>query len=74
MPFLRDVHQPHEPWRPGIQPVVHVFVNGSVILSRVPDWISNRGKGTNAKEDHAAFRNAVVLAVQEAIIVEDRDQ
>lgn len=54
-------------------PVVHVFVNGIRIHSRVPDWIANRGKGTDERQDHATFRGAVLQAVQEAIIVEDPD-
>jgi hypothetical protein len=55
-------------------PVVHVFVNGSRILSRVPDWIANRGRSADERQDHANFRNAVVAAVKGAIIVEDPDQ
>ena len=54
-------------------PVVHVFVNGSRILSRVPDWITNRGRGADERLDHANFRDSVVEAVKGAIIVEDPD-
>jgi hypothetical protein len=54
-------------------PVVHVFVNGARILSRVPDWIANRSQGTDGRQDHANFRDAVREAVQNAIIGEDPD-
>jgi hypothetical protein len=54
-------------------PVVHVIVNGSLILSRVPDWIANRNTGTDGRQDHANFQQAVLQAVQDAIIVEDPD-
>jgi hypothetical protein len=52
-------------------PVVHVYINGARIISRVPDWIANRGTGTDGKQDHANFRDAVLQAVQKAIIVQD---
>jgi hypothetical protein len=54
-------------------PAVHVFVNGSRILSRVPDWIANRAQGNDGRQDHANFREAVLQAVQNAMIVEDPD-
>jgi hypothetical protein len=54
-------------------PVVYVFVNGSQILGRVPDWIANRNRGTDGGQDHATFREAVLEAVQGAIIKEDPD-
>ena len=49
-------------------PVVHLYINGALILSRVPDWISNRGKGTNDAQDHANFKRALVEAVQAATV------
>jgi hypothetical protein len=52
-------------------PVVYVLVNGDRIMSRVPDWIANRGKGTDPKRDHAAFRRALLEAIENAVIVED---
>jgi hypothetical protein len=55
-------------------PVVHVYVNGDRILSRIPDWIANRGRGSDDRLDHANFREAVVAAVEGAIIVEDPDR
>lgn len=54
-------------------PVVHLFVNGARILSRVPDWIENRGKGTDPALDHANFRRAVIDTVRRAVITEDND-
>lgn len=53
-------------------PVVHVYANGMLVLRRVPDWITNRGKGNSVESDHASFRNAVMDAVREVVI--DRDQ
>jgi hypothetical protein len=49
-------------------PVVNVIVNGDRIMSRVPDWIANRGKGADARQQHEQFRRAVLEAVQGAII------
>jgi hypothetical protein len=49
-------------------PVVYVFANGSLVLRRIPDWIANRGKGTNPQQDHADFKHAVLAAVQRVII------
>jgi hypothetical protein len=54
-------------------PVVNVVVNGDRILSRVPDWIANRSKGTDGREDRENFRNAVLAAVRNAVIVADDD-
>jgi len=50
-------------------PVVHVVVNGVLVLRRVPDWISNRGKGTDPAADRAAFRAAIFDAIRKQIIV-----
>jgi hypothetical protein len=52
-------------------PVVHLYVNGAPILSRIPDWIANRGRGADAATDHANFRAAVLAAIQSAVIVRD---
>ena len=54
-------------------PVVHVYVNGSAVLSRVPDWIANRGRGTDPAADHANFSNAVLQAVKGAVVVRNPD-
>jgi hypothetical protein len=51
-------------------PVVHVYVNGHTVLSRVPDWISNRGKGTDAARDHANFKHDVLAAIRNSMVVE----
>jgi hypothetical protein len=50
-------------------PVVHVLVDGTLVLRRVPDWIANRGKGSNADADRAAFRSAVLASIRSQIIV-----
>lgn len=50
-------------------PVVHVVVNGVLVLRRVPDWIANRGKGGDAQAGRAAFRAAVLDAIRKQIIV-----
>jgi hypothetical protein len=55
-------------------PVVHVYVNGHTVLSRVPDWISNRGKGSDAAHDHANFNRAVLEAIRKAVIVANDDE
>jgi hypothetical protein len=55
-------------------PVVHLYVNGDRILSRIPDWIANRGRGSDDRLDHENFREAVVKAVRGVIIVEDPDR
>ena len=54
-------------------PIVHVFVYGALVLSRVPDWIANRGKGTDSAQDHATFKRFVLDAVHKAVIIEDHD-
>jgi len=54
-------------------PVVQVSVNGHTVLSRVPDWISNRGKGTDGAHDHATFKQAVLQAIRNAPLVENND-
>jgi hypothetical protein len=54
-------------------PVVHVYANGMLVLRRVPDWIRNRGKGTDPKQDHAVFRGAVMSAVKEVVFVPEPD-
>ena len=50
-------------------PVVHVLVNGTLVLRRVPDWIANRGKGSSADADRAAFRAAVLESIRSQIII-----
>ena len=54
-------------------PLVHVYVNGHIVLSRVPDWIANRGKGANEARDHATFNAAVLDAIQRSAIVQHDD-
>lgn len=54
-------------------PVIHVYVNGNPIVSRVPDWIANRGNGTDQGEDHARFKKAIMEAVRNAVSVADQD-
>lgn len=55
-------------------PVVHVYANGLLVLSRVPDWIANRGRGSSSERDHAAFRRAVMDAVTQVIIGVDDEE
>jgi hypothetical protein len=54
-------------------PVVHVIVNGMLVLRRVPDWITNRGKGGDQGRDHASFNAAVLESIREQPIVQDKD-
>lgn len=54
-------------------PMVHVYINGHVVLSRVPDWISNRAKGSNEVNDHRNFNSAVLDAIRRSRIVEHED-
>ena len=54
-------------------PVVHVYANGALVLSRIPDWIANRGKGTDPATDHASFRRAVIHAVKRVAIGVDEE-
>ena len=54
-------------------PLVYLYVNNSNVLSCVPDWIANRGKGTDPALDHATFRRAILDGVRRSIIVEDTD-
>jgi hypothetical protein len=54
-------------------PVVHLYVNGALVLSRVPDWITNRGKGTSEEQDHQTFKQALLEAVQKSVIVAQED-
>jgi hypothetical protein len=54
-------------------PVVHLYVNGALALSRVPDWITNRGRGTDEGQDHATFKQAILEAIQKSVIVEHGD-
>lgn len=49
-------------------PVVHVYANGILVLRRVPDWIANRGKGTNPQDDRATFRRAVMDGVRRIVL------
>ena len=50
-------------------PVVHVVVNGVLVLRRVPDWIANRGKGTDPAADRAAFRVAILESIRKQIVL-----
>lgn len=54
-------------------PIVHVYVNGNPVLSRVPDWIANRGKDGDEARDHANFKRAVLDAVRRSVVVEHED-
>jgi hypothetical protein len=55
-------------------PVVHAYANGVLVLRRVPDWITNRGKGTKPDKDHAVFRQAVMEAVKKIVINPEVDE
>lgn len=50
----------------GDPPVVYVYVNGAPVLSRVPDWIGNRGA---ADQDalRAGFRNLLMDAIRDGV-------
>jgi hypothetical protein len=50
-----------------------VYANGQLVLRRVPDWITNRGKGSTAQDDHLAFGRAVMDAVRKVVIARDED-
>ncbi len=50
-------------------PVVHVVTNGTLVLRRVPDWIANRGRGTDQAADRESFRNAVLHAIRSQVLV-----
>jgi hypothetical protein len=52
-------------------PVVHLFVNGGHVMGRVPDWIANRGRGTDSAADHENFRRAIIMGIHRSVIVED---
>ena len=54
-------------------PVVHVYVNGNSVLSRVPDWIANRGTGADEADDHSRFKRVVLEAICGAVSVGDRE-
>jgi hypothetical protein len=54
-------------------PTIHLYVNGNPIVSRVPDWIANRGTGTDQAEDHARFKGVIMEAVRKAVTVADQD-
>jgi hypothetical protein len=54
-------------------PTTHLYVNGNPIVSRVPDWIANRGTGTAQAEDHARFKGVIMEAVRNAVRVADQD-
>jgi hypothetical protein len=53
-------------------PVIHVYVDGHPIVSRVPDWIANRAKGTDQGEDHARFKEAIMGPIRNAVSVADQ--
>jgi hypothetical protein len=55
-------------------PVVHVYANGILVLSRVPDWITNRGMGVRREDDHARFRTAVMDAVRRVVLEPESDE
>jgi hypothetical protein len=55
-------------------PIVHVYANGALVLRRVPDWITNRGKGTDREQGHASFRQAVMDAVRQVVVDPERDE
>ena len=51
-------------------PVVHVFVSDTLVLSRIPDWIANRGRGADPHVGREDFRRAVVDAVVKNVVLE----
>jgi hypothetical protein len=55
-------------------PIVHVYANGVLVLRRVPDWITNRGKGATSEAGHALFREAVMAAVRQVVIEQEGDE
>jgi hypothetical protein len=52
---------------PAEPPTVDVYANGALVLSRVPDWIANRGRGTDPAVDRAKFRRDILAAVGPAL-------
>lgn len=52
---------------PAEPPVVHVYANGTLVLKRVPDWITNRGNGGDPNADRAKFRRDILAAVGPAL-------
>ncbi|MFI5281758.1 MAG: hypothetical protein ACHQ0J_01350 [Candidatus Dormibacterales bacterium] len=48
---------------------VHLYVDGNPILSRVPDWIANRGTEADQAEDHARFKRVILEGVRTAVRV-----
>lgn len=51
----------------GEPPVVHMYVNGHSVVSRVPDWIANRHAGTDPLEDRALFRRVILDSMRAAV-------
>jgi len=55
-------------------PVVYVYANGALVLTRVPDWIANRGRGSDPRQEHASFRHAVMQAIKKIVVDRDDDE
>jgi hypothetical protein len=51
-------------------PVMHMFVSDALVLSRTPDWIANRGMGTDESADRESFRSAVIEALARNVTFE----
>ena len=58
---------------PTEPPAVQVYVNGHIVLSRVPDWITNRGRSTDESQDHHTFNRAILDAIRSSTIVQHDD-
>lgn len=54
-------------------PVMHLYVNRDPALQRVPDWIANRGKGTDPAADRATFNRVVLDAIRGAITADEEE-
>jgi hypothetical protein len=50
-------------------PVMHMFVSDALVLSRTPDWIANRGRGTDESTDRDSFRRAVIEALARNVTI-----
>ncbi len=54
-------------------PVLHMFVSEALVLSRTPDWIVHRGRGTDPSADRDSFRRAVIEALAKNVVLEPVD-
>jgi hypothetical protein len=50
-----------------------VYINGNAVLSRVPDWIANRGTGADEADDHSRFKRIVLESICGAVSGDDRE-